>query len=348
MNICYLNHDTNKDTGAGKFALALVGAIKKEKPSWQLDILTHKEGVPTNPLFLGGLESKLKNYDIIHALDGWPYGVIAQKAARKLGKKYIITAVGSGAVKPLYEFIKKGMIKKAYKKSDKLVAVSSNTKKEILKVIPNLKIDVINHGVEAEKFQNNNSNSHLKYKPYILSVGTLKKRKGYEYSVRAFAQIADKYPDLKYLIVGSGPEKELIESLVISNNLEGRVIILDKISEEELASLYHGAELFILLSQNDNYDIEGFGLVFLEAASCGAPVIGTTKSGAEDAVSDGENGFSVPQRDCLGAVEAMEKILSNPELKDKFSRNSLDFAKKMSWARAAEKYIEIYEDIIHN
>jgi len=355
MKICYLNHDLNETTGAGRFCLALTAALKKLIPDFDYRVLTHEDQtLPENKLALLFALPKIRNifrdYDIIHALDGWPYGVMAALGSLGLKKKLVITAIGTGAIQPLYNFWKRPLLKWAYRKADAVTAVSNNTKKEILKVMPDLQIGVINHGVDSEKFKNQNSKFKIieDYKPYILSVGALKKRKGLDYSVQALAEIAQHFPDLKYVIVGDGPEKENLQLLITNYQLQKRVIFLKNLSEQELVALYKNAELFILLPQDDHKDIEGFGLVFLEAAAAGLPVVATKDSSAEDAILDGKNGFLVPAKDSQKIAEALSKILSDPQLKKELSENSLEFAKSMNWEKVAKQYLNIYEDVIHN
>ena len=120
---------------------------------------------------------------------------------------------------------------------------------------------------------------------------------------------------------------------------------MDNLNEDELIALYQNAELFILLPQDIKKDIEGFGLVFLEAAAAGLPVIGTKASSAEDALLDGRNGILAPQKDFNQASDAMVKILSNTELKKSFSQESLKFAKAMNWERVAQQYSSLYHNL---
>jgi GxxExxY protein len=367
MRIYYLNHNLSERTGAGRFCLELLEALKKQIPDFEYRILTHDNFLPKSlwqlPWFFLKIRKIFKQYDIIHALDGWPYGVIAalailglnrsqqpehtrmtrtgeqmnrpQQSNQQFGSfgsnsdssgrvnrpKLIITAIGTGAVQPLYNFWKRPLLKWAYRKADAVTAVSHNTKREIQKILPDLKIEVINHGVDFEKYatsmnrpqqpehtrmtrtgeqmnrpqqsnqqfgsfgSNSDSSGRIQQlKPYILSVGALKKRKGYEYSIKAFAEIAPQFPDLKYIIVGEGPEYQNLKFKIENLKLNNKVVFFNNLSEQELISLYQNAELFILLPQDVNKDIEGFGLVFLEAAAAGLPVIAVKESSAEDAV----------------------------------------------------------------
>ena len=351
MKICYLNNDFNEKTGSGRFCSSLIEALNKSAPDLQSKVVT-LDGVALNLWrlvpFLRRLRKTVKDFDVIHALDGWPHGFLAVLASVGLKNKVVITLIGTGAVKPLYQPIKKKLLKWAYRRADKLVAVSRNTRAEVLRGVPGLEIEVINHGVDYEKFQV----SSYKFqdvgnlKPYILSVGALKKRKGYRYSIEAFAEIAARFPDLKYVIVGQGPERQNLKSQISNLKLQDRVVFLDGVEENFLVELYCNAELFILLSQDVDRDIEGFGLVFLEAAACGLPVVAMLGTGAADAVRDGYNGLLVPAADSYKAAQAMTKILSAPELKNLFSKNSLELARVMSWGKAADAYLGVYQKVM--
>ena len=88
--------------------------------------------------------------------------------------------------------------------------------------------------------------------------------------------------------------------------------------------------------------------MFLEAAAAGLPVVGTYESGAEDATDNGKNGFLVGPRDARAAAEAAIKILSDPIMKEKFAKNSVDFAKRMSWDKVANEYAIIYKSLNPN
>ena len=289
-----------------------------------------------------------KECDIIHALDGWPYGVIAALASLGLKKKLIITAIGTGAVQPLYHNFKKFFLTWAYRKTNEFTAVSNNTRREIQKIIPDLKVSVINHGVDLARIQNVHAGYQKEieqYKPYILSVGTLKKRKGFAYAIDAFAGIANRFMSLRYVIVGGGPEHRVLLSKIEHLGLRNRVQFLSNIPHEYLSALYQNAEAFMLLSQDDGKDLEGFGLVFLEAAACGLPVVASKDTSAEDAMIDGKTGFLVPQKNPAAAAEMLAFILADRKIKESFSKEAIRFANSMTWEKAARNYADLYKTI---
>jgi len=128
--------------------------------------------------------------------------------------------------------------------------------------------------------------------------------------------------------------------------LEGSVIILDKVDDDnDLVALYKKAELFCLMAQTAHMDLEGFGLVFLEAAAAGLPVVGTRDSGAEDAILSEKNGFLVDSKDIDGFAEAIVKILKNRDLRANMSRASLEFARTSGWDARFEQYADVYKNL---
>ena len=167
---------------------------------------------------------------------------------------------------------------------------------------------------------------------YILSVGAWKKRKGYETSIAAFRLLKNDMPDLRYVVVSNAPDQEGIE-------------VKRNVSHDELDALYAHAEIFVLAPCEVDGDVEGFGLVFLEAAKAGLPIVATRSGGVEDAVLEGKNAFLCPPGDvsCLSA--AMHRILRDPALRGRMSEASRAFAGRMSWEVQIPKYVHLYETL---
>ena len=225
--------------------------------------------------------------DGVHALDCFPYGIIAAIALLGMRRPLVTTAIGTGAIQPLHRWYG-GIARWAYRRADRIAAISAYTRREILRKVPDLHISVVNHAVDAEEFGGDlaielsaiEKAEIKKLKPYILSVGGWKKRKGFEYSFAAFAEIKKRFPEMRYVLCGIGPKPQLEGPL----GLRGSVHYFKGIRWPFLKALYANAELFWLLPVDDDKDVEGFGFVFLEAAAAGLPVIGTRSSGAEDEI----------------------------------------------------------------
>lgn len=361
MTICFLTHNLKQDNGTGVLSLRIIKGVEKllgvkiialttegSGLSWERHILYPQKWKFISNFFR--IRKILKNCDVIHAIDAYPYGVLAVFCTLGFRKKIIITAVGSGSIILLYRWYTSWLLRYCYRRAHFVTAISEFTKKNIIQKIADLTIYVINPGVDFKEFirasEKPLSEDIKQYQPYILSVGALRWRKGYKLSIQAFAKVSSKFSDLKYIIIGKKyTDKYLMQLQEIIKNLEleGKVIIIKSLASRDLLyQFYRGAELFCLMSQNLEYDFEGFGLVFLEAAASGLPVVGTKDSGIEDAAREGKNGFLVSSRDPQAFAGAIIKILGDPQLKKRMSEYSLAFAKESQWDKRISEYIPFY------
>ncbi len=305
----------------------------------------------TNPLkmiwYSYTVAKYLKDCDIIHCFVE-PYAPIVAFLNLLLRKPFIVTAIGTYAIRPLN---KKGvgslLMKFAFRRASKILAISSFTKNEILKRCSLGNIEVIPLGVNYELFQKGNPKKGRGEETIILSVGAVKPRKGFDISIQAVSRL--KRENIKYYIVGdvhSDPFNEELQEIITSEGLAGKVEFLGKVSDKELIRLYHVCDIFLLTPRNVDFNVEGFGLVYLEANACGKPVIGTYGCGAEDAITDGYNGLLVPQSNPEKTAEAIEYLLNNPEVAQKMGENGRKRAREMSWDNTVKKILTIYEDAL--
>jgi phosphatidylinositol alpha-1,6-mannosyltransferase len=343
----------NPQTGIGRLVNSIADSLRLDQPQSKFLVATsedllsfhHKIKFLLNFRKVFALAQKV---DLIHVFDTYPYGFLAVLVGRLTNKPVILTAVGTGSIKGLRSFPTSFLMKYTLKKSSRITAISHFVKNEILAVWPELKIEVICPGVSANesRLTNDNYSEQFADKDYILSVGSFKRRKGYDVSIKIFKSLLEKHPNLYYVIVAN-PDKSNeyygdIEKLIQDHDLVGRVIIVNNLSDNQLQTIYRGAKLFILLSRNDNQDIEGFGLVFLEAAATGTPVIGCLGTGAEDAILDKVNGYLVDINDEEDIIKKANNILSDEALASNFSQGSLSLADKMSWENKIKDYVQIY------
>jgi len=329
-----ITRSLSKDDGQGRYSVEMINQLKEK---YDLIIFCAK-----NPFFSLKLFKVFRKIDFIHCFSDHPHCLMPFWPWFFNRKPVFITAHGTYGILPLDRFKTKFLLKRAYKKADKVMCVSDFTKKQILKRINLNNIIVINSGVDYDKFQIN-FKPKIKKEKIILSVGALKPRKGYHISIPAIAGAKKKHSDIKYYIVGGKPPKEYLE-LVKKYNLEKNIKFFENISDEELIKLYYEANLFLLTPiVINNNDFEGFGLVYLEAGACGLSVIGTLDCGAEDAIVNNQTGFLVPQNNIQKTTEVILKLLDNPELAKKLGENGRKRAQQMSWSNVVKKYIKIYE-----
>lgn len=352
MKVCFLGGELDTKAGWGRLAKEIIEGVSKKGVDTEVINLGNDISMSFFKMLLLAfkIRKNLKNCDIIHCFDGFPWGVVGALANIGLNKKMVINGVGTWSVLPLYQKKNAWLVSWAYKKADKVLAISRFTADEIQKKVKLSNIEVIALGVDLEKFKLCPPKSDATgSKKVILSVGALKFRKGYHISIPVAAEVKKHYPKIKYRIVGDQSGLKYfneLKRLVRENGLEDNVEFLSGLSDQELRNLYCECDLFLLVSVNEAHSFEGFGLVHLEANACGKPAIGTLGCGSEDAIKDGYSGFLVPQNDVKATSEAILKILGDSKLAGEMGQNSHSWAKANTWEKTAKKYVDVYEKLI--
>lgn len=148
----------------------------------------------------------------------------------------------------------------------------------------------------------------------ILTVSRLIPRKGQDVVLQALPRILAQEPRALYLIVGGGPEEARLRALADQLGVADRVRWAGSIPNSETVDYYHAADVFVMPNrQMPNGDIEGFGLVFLEANACGKPVVGGRSGGTVDAIEDGISGYLVDPTNPEEVAERTLRLLKQPE-----------------------------------
>lgn len=147
----------------------------------------------------------------------------------------------------------------------------------------------------------------------LLTVGRLVPRKGMDTVIEALPAIAAAVPDAAYVIAGDGADEARLRALAAERGVADRVRFVGAVPQDELPMYYNACDLFAMPAREDGPNVEGFGLVFLEAGACERPVIGAAAGGVPDAVVHGETGLLVPPGNAAAVAQAAIDVLSNPE-----------------------------------
>ena len=231
--------------------------------------------------------------------------------------------------------------KKVAKKTDKLIVVSQFSKKEVLKYykIPEDKIIVIPNGVDNKIFSIQNRKQKLKKKTFnLLFVGRLVARKAPQYLIEALPLIIKEIPNVKLIIIGSGPLKGVLLKRIKQLGLTGKVSIFSGVPINILAKIYAISDLFIFHSF-----YEAQGIVLLEAMSSGVPIIGTKIGGIPDTIIHNKCGMLIKPGDPKSISNAVINLYKNKSKMDKFVKNGLErIEKNYLWHNLAKKIEKIY------
>lgn len=184
------------------------------------------------------------------------------------------------------------------------------------------------------------SELNLNGAPILLTVCRLIPRKGVDLVLHSVAKLVSEYPSLIYAIAGSGPDGPRLRQLARELNIEDHVQFLGQIDEEAKGPLYGLADIFVLPNRLMNgEDWEGFGIVFLEAATAGTPSIGGDNGGVPDAIRHGETGLLVDPESDEGLTAALRRMLRDGELRRRMGQAALHRAREeFCWTRIAETF----------
>ena len=237
--------------------------------------------------------------------------------------KFIVYIHGSELIKYQKRWNYRRFQKFILRNADLIIANSHYTKDLAVNIgIDSIKIKVINLGAEVSKFYPDNTRSKI-YAKYniplknklILTISHLIPRKGNDMVIASLPTILKFVPDLTYLIVGNGFYKDNLRTLVKNYNVESNVKFAGYIQDKELADYMNACDIFVMPNRKEGYDVEGFGIVFLEANACKKPVIAGNSGGAVDAVINGETGYLVDPNSKEDISEKIIKILTDSKLK---------------------------------
>jgi phosphatidyl-myo-inositol dimannoside synthase len=151
-------------------------------------------------------------------------------------------------------------------------------------------------------------------RPVVVCVSRLVARKGQDTLLRAWPAVIEKVPDAVLLIAGRGPYAKTLRQLAEQAGVAGSVIFTGPVPQDELAAHYAAGDVFSMpcRTRRGGLDVEGLGIVYLEASATGLPVVGGDSGGAPDAILEGETGYVVGGRDVRALSERLTALLQDP------------------------------------
>jgi len=207
------------------------------------------------------------------------------------------------------------------------------------------KIIVINPGTNPTKELNKESlekvESLLKIKtPRLITVSRFDKRKNHEKVIMALRNLKQQYPDIVYICIGHGDEEKNLKKLVKELNLSAQVMFFKDISEDLKNSLLAKSNIFVMPSIIHKTSVEGFGIVYIEAAQYGVPSLGGKDGGASDAIDHNKNGLICDGNNLGDIYSSLNSMIENKKYLE-FGKNAKDSVSRFYWSNIIEEYKKI-------
>ncbi len=279
-------------------------------------------------------------------------GRYAYPAANSENIPMITTEHDPFKLSPLKDFFKKRSLENVAK----IVAVSKNNQKTLQKLYPKFakKIIAIHNGIDITWWQsqflrfNLEDYNEIKQKTFlankdtliIITIAELHERKGLKYLIRALPLVVKKFPNIKLVIVGEGPERKNLEALISNLDMENHVLLLGR--KKEIPLLLKASNIFVLPSIR-----EAFGIVILEAMVTSLPVIATKTGGIPEIIEHNKTGVLVEPENERALAEALKILVANPDKRILLSEEGKkSVVQNFSAQKMAEQYEKVYKTLL--
>jgi glycogen(starch) synthase len=278
--------------------------------------------------------------DVLHVQCFGPNGVYATALSRWQGIPLVVSLQGETVMDDADIFAKSHTMRRALRaglhQASAVTACSRFTLNDALRFgLPEGAGQVVFNGVAPGQAPSPPRGSGRPR--YVLAIGRVVQKKGFDLLVRGFARIAERHPEVELWIGGSGPALAELTALVDATGLDGRVRFLGRQDREEVAALMAGADCVVMPSR-----LEPFGIVVLEGWRAGAPVVCTSRGGPPEFVENGVTGLLVDPFDSHAVATALDRLLGDALLRESIGAAGASQVENFGWPQITEQYRTIY------
>lgn len=270
-------------------------------------------------------------------------GIISNLFSKRTKRIIVIYGLDILYNNALYQVYLKTFLAKS---ADIYVPISGETSKVLEKRGVNSSV-IITPGIDTEAQVKTSQLSHEKFlEKYniapkalvLITVGRLVKRKGVAWFINEVMSEL-KEDNVKYLVIGEGNERDAIEKAINQNNLSDKVVMLGRVSDEELAECYEYADIFVMPNIHVDNDMEGFGIVAVEASLNQLIVVAADIEGIKDAIVDGKNGYLIESKNKQQYIDKIRDIYCNSEKYKEKTKAFSEYTKQhYSWNTICAEY----------
>ncbi len=243
---------------------------------------------------------------------------------------------------PLRSRLQRWMLPRLFRRAHAILFCSAFVQRDaapyLRAISPRTFVGVVGDGFNANEFAGARAYAHPA--PYVLAMGRLVEKKGFDLLLRAFAQIAAEFPRIELLIAGDGGERGMLEKEIRDWRLENRVRLLGFADREKTIALFLGCEFFVLSSR-----VEPFGIVVLEAMAAGKAVLATRSGGVVNLIQPGVNGMLVePTADDL--ARGLREMLATPEKTRAMGARAPASIAQWTWENITRQFLDVFERVV--
>lgn len=289
-------------------------------------------------------EKTVRGFDILHCHSAYPQGYVGASFKRIFKTPLVITSHGDlvEGERVREERLLSGRTRRALKLADAVTAVSHYMQGQSIDAgAPAGIVSCIPNAVDLRVF--GQGEKYVCGKPYLYSMGIIRKVKGFDILIRAFKEVRRVHPEVDLVIAGEGKEKDRLKKLALDLHLGECIHFLGSVADEEKAKLLKGCEFYVCSAIRE----EPFSNSTLEAFASGKTVVASNVGGVPDLVKDQVTGVLVPPGEPELLAKKIIDLLDKPALISDMSRNALDASKEFSLEVTMNKYARLYDKLLN-
>ena len=289
-------------------------------------------------------KDSLQSADFVIVSAWSPLGAAYKAVLGARKPRSVLLAYGNDVLEPMRSRRHTRRMREVFEYFDVLAAISRYTA-SLCNRVTERDVTVISGGLDRKFLQDSAYVQNKKQDGVftLLSVGRLIERKGCGLVIESLAQIRHFLSNWRYVIIGNGPYENELRNLALEHNLTGNVQIITKEGTAELLEWYRVSDVFVMVSREipEKGEVEGLGLVYMEAGGAFLPVIAGRTGGVIDVVEDGVNGFLVEPFSQEQVSEAILKLYNDRSLRQSMGKKGRLLAEyQWRWEKVAEKIVE--------
>ncbi|NUM56308.1 MAG: glycosyltransferase family 4 protein [Candidatus Hydrogenedentes bacterium] len=304
--------------GAAEFDSTSAIAVSRFRFRAGTSVLTLVDTLLLAPKIIAALRSNQDS--ILYLGNVWPFGLVGL-IARALGFRYVVHIYGL-EVLPSRGRIIESLRERILRNASHVIAISRFTRDLALsRGVVSGNLSVVCPCIDPKPFQIDDPavvrrRFGMDEKRVLLTVCRLYARKGVDRVIEALPNVLAEFPDALYVVVGNGPDLPRLEALAARKGVAHAVRFVTDCGDDDLVRYYHACDVFLMISRyiKEEADVEGFGIVYLEANACRKPVIAGNSGGVPDAVEDNVSGLLVDPESADEVAGAILRLFRDPAM----------------------------------
>jgi phosphatidylinositol alpha-1,6-mannosyltransferase len=298
--------------------------------------------------------AKQEGVRMIHAARPLLEGLVARLVKLRTGIPYCCYTHGEDINIATTSRELRWLTRRVLRGASAVIANSNFTRELLLKEwgVPSEKVRLLHPGVDCDYFRpaarDEEARRRLGWsgRRVVLTVGRLQRRKGQDVMIEVVARLRERFPDLLYAVVGDGLERQHLGELVAKLGVGSHVQFLGEVKDAELLRCYQQCDVFALANRAVGKDVEGFGMVLLEAQACGRPVLTGNSGGTAETIRPNESGLVVPCDRPAEPAAALAELLGDSARLDRMGRVGREWvAGKFDWPILAAEAKAIFDSL---